>query len=84
MPYYLSWGGGYTCRRPYNATRSLSPLPKPGRRCFGTRHREKRTSSGQRIVIGRRGLGAISRTLMDSVSDSVVRHAHYPVFVMRT
>jgi hypothetical protein len=24
-----SWGGGYTCRRPYNATRSLSPLPNP-------------------------------------------------------
>ena len=51
---------------------------------FGTRHREKRTSSGQRIVIGRRGLGAISRTLMGSISDSIVRHAHYPVFVMRT
>lgn len=51
---------------------------------FGIRRREKRTSSGQRIVIGRRGLGAISRTLMGSISDSVVRHAHYPVFVMRT
>jgi hypothetical protein len=51
---------------------------------FGTWHREKRTSSEQRIVIGRRGLGAISRTLMGSISDSVVRHAHYPVFVMRT
>ena len=35
------------------------------------------------IVIGSRGLGAISRTLMGSVSDSVVRHAHCPVFVVR-
>ena len=35
------------------------------------------------IVIGSRGLGALSRTLMGSVSDSVVRHAHCPVLVMR-
>ena len=35
------------------------------------------------IVIGSRGLGAISRTLIGSVSDSVVRHAHCPVFVVR-
>ena len=36
------------------------------------------------IVVGNRGLGAISRTLLGSVSDSVVRHAHCPVFVVRT
>lgn len=35
------------------------------------------------IVIGSRGLGALRRTLMGSVSDSVVRHAHCPVFVVR-
>jgi nucleotide-binding universal stress UspA family protein len=35
------------------------------------------------IVIGSRGLGAISRALMGSVSDSVVRHAHCPVFMVR-
>jgi nucleotide-binding universal stress UspA family protein len=35
------------------------------------------------IVIGSRGLGAISRTLMGSVSESVIRHAHCPVFVVR-
>ncbi len=35
------------------------------------------------IVIGRRGLGAVSRALMGSVSDSVVRHAHCPVLVVR-
>ena len=35
------------------------------------------------IVIGSRGLGAVSRMLIGSVSDSVVRHAHCPVFVVR-
>ncbi len=35
------------------------------------------------IVIGSRGLGAVSRALMGSVSDSVVKHAHCPVFVVR-
>ena len=35
------------------------------------------------IVMGSRGLGAVRRALMGSVSDSVVRHAHCPVLVMR-
>jgi nucleotide-binding universal stress UspA family protein len=35
------------------------------------------------IVVGSRGLGAIRRALMGSVSDSVVRHAHCPVLVVR-
>ncbi len=35
------------------------------------------------IVVGSRGLGAVSRALMGSVSDSVVRHAHCPVLVVR-
>ena len=35
------------------------------------------------IVIGSRGLGAVSRALMGSVSESVVRQAHCPVFVLR-
>jgi nucleotide-binding universal stress UspA family protein len=34
-------------------------------------------------VVGSRGLGAVGRTLMGSVSDSVVRHAHCPVLVVR-
>jgi nucleotide-binding universal stress UspA family protein len=36
------------------------------------------------IVMGSRGLGALKRALMGSVSESVVRHAHCPVFVVRT
>jgi nucleotide-binding universal stress UspA family protein len=35
------------------------------------------------IVMGSRGLGGVRRALMGSVSDSVVRHAHCPVLVMR-
>ena len=34
------------------------------------------------IVMGSRGRGGLSRTLMGSVSDSVVRHAHCPVLVV--
>jgi nucleotide-binding universal stress UspA family protein len=36
------------------------------------------------VVMGSRGLGGIRRALMGSVSDSVVRHAHCPVLVVRT
>ena len=35
------------------------------------------------IVLGSRGLDGIRRALMGSVSDSVVRHAHRPVLVVR-
>ena len=35
------------------------------------------------IVIGSRGLTGVRRSLMGSVSDSVVRHAHCPVMVVR-
>jgi len=34
------------------------------------------------IVVGSRGLGAIRWALMGSVSDSIVRHAHCPVYVV--
>jgi nucleotide-binding universal stress UspA family protein len=35
------------------------------------------------IVMGSRGQGRIRRALMGSVSDSVVRHAHCPVTIVR-
>ena len=35
------------------------------------------------IVMGSRGLGGLRRALIGSVSDSVVRHAHCPVMVVR-
>jgi nucleotide-binding universal stress UspA family protein len=35
------------------------------------------------IVLGSRGLGTLRRALMGSVSDSVIRHAHCPVLVVR-
>jgi nucleotide-binding universal stress UspA family protein len=35
------------------------------------------------IVMGSRGLGGVRRALPGSISDSVVRHAHCPVLVVR-
>jgi nucleotide-binding universal stress UspA family protein len=35
------------------------------------------------IVMGSRGLGGVRRALMGSVSDSVLRHAHCPVLMVR-
>jgi nucleotide-binding universal stress UspA family protein len=34
------------------------------------------------VVVGSRGLGGMRRLLMGSLADSVVRHAHCPVFVV--
>ena len=35
------------------------------------------------IVTGSKGLGGIRRAVMGSVSDSVVRHAHCPILIVR-
>ena len=34
------------------------------------------------IVVGSRGLGAIRRTILGSVSDFVLHHAHCPVVIV--
>ena len=39
--------------------------------------------SADLIVIGSRGHGGLQRALMGSIADSVVRHAHCPVLVVR-
>ena len=38
--------------------------------------------SASLIVIGQRGLGAIRRTFLGSVSDYVIHHAHIPTIVV--
>jgi nucleotide-binding universal stress UspA family protein len=35
------------------------------------------------IMMGSRGIGGIERMLIGSVSESVIRHAHCPVYVVR-
>ena len=38
----------------------------------------------QMVVMGTRGMGTVRRTLMGSVSDYVVHHAHCPVMICRS
>jgi nucleotide-binding universal stress UspA family protein len=45
-------------------------------------HFAERLDAGM-IVMGSRGLGGLGRALLGSASDSVVRHAHCPVMVVR-
>jgi len=54
----------------------------------GTRPGEAICDAAQReaatmIVVGTRGLGVLRRTVMGSVSDHVLHHAHCPVVVYR-
>lgn len=52
---------------------------KPGEAIVKAANEEKATM----IVMGTRGLGKVRRTIMGSVSDYVVHHAHCPVIVCR-
>lgn len=52
---------------------------KPGEVICSVAEEDKATM----IVMGTRGLGKVRRTIMGSVSDYVVHHAHCPVIVCR-
>ena len=52
---------------------------KPGQEVVKTANDEH----AMMIVIGTRGMGTIRRTILGSVSDYVVHHAHCPVIVCR-
>jgi nucleotide-binding universal stress UspA family protein len=45
--------------------------------------KEAEAHDGNLIVVGARGLGALKRTALGSVSESVLRHARCPVLVVR-
>ena len=36
------------------------------------------------VIVGSRGLTGVKRAVMGSVSESIVRYAHCPVFVVRS
>ena len=55
------------------------PGSKPGEIICRVAEDEKVTM----VVMGTRGLGKVRRTIMGSVSDFVVHHAHCPVIVCR-
>ena len=52
---------------------------KPGRIIVEVANKEKVNT----IVMGTRGLGAVSRTLLGSVSDYVLHHAHCTVVICK-
>ena len=52
---------------------------KPGHVLVQAAQDEKATM----IVMGTRGMGTVRRTILGSVSDYVVHHAHCPVVVCR-
>jgi nucleotide-binding universal stress UspA family protein len=51
----------------------------PGHEIINTANEKK----ADLIVTGSRGLGTLRRTLMGSVSDYLVHHAHVPVLVYK-
>jgi nucleotide-binding universal stress UspA family protein len=58
---------------------AVEPTGKPGEAIVKYAEEKKVTM----VIMGTRGLGSIRRTIMGSVSDYVVHHAHCPVIVCR-
>ena len=58
---------------------ATSEHKKPGEAIVNYAEQMKSTM----VVMGTRGLGAVKRTILGSVSDYVVHHAHCPVIVCR-
>lgn len=56
-----------------------SPCHRPGEQII----KESTDYNATMVVLGTRGLGAVRRTILGSVSDYVVHHAHCPVIVCR-
>ena len=56
--------------------------PRLGRPYAEIVHLAEELDAGM-VVVGSRGEGGVRRALLGSVSDSVVRHAHCPVLVVR-
>ena len=56
-----------------------SPCHRPGEQII----KECTDYNATMVVLGTRGLGAVRRTILGSVSDYVVHHAHCPVIVCR-
>jgi nucleotide-binding universal stress UspA family protein len=65
--------------RAYNMTGSIQAVlcSRPGELIVELADRERCTM----IVMGSRGLGMLRRTIMGSVSDYVLHHAHCPVVI---
>jgi nucleotide-binding universal stress UspA family protein len=57
----------------------ISDVEKPGELVCDVAKKETATY----IIMGTRGMGKLRRTIMGSVSDYVVHHAHCPVLVCR-
>ena len=61
---------------------AVAHLKMDGRRDEAIVHLAEDIGAGM-IVVGSRGYGGMKRALLGNVADSVVRHAHCPVLVVR-
>ena len=62
------------------AAKFVTECEKPGEYICGVADKEGATM----IVMGTRGMGKLRRTILGSVSNYVLNHAHCPVLVCRS